>query len=119
MQPEAWAPFGEGRGGLFENPVLTAIGEAHGKSTAQVMLRWNLQRGVVVIPKSVHRERMEQNLDVFDFALTNEEMAQIALLDTKTSSFFGHADPKMVQWFAQIVEERKHNHDCAKDRKNW
>lgn len=119
VQPEAWAPFGEGRGGLFENPVLTAIGEAHGKSTAQVMLRWNLQRGVVVIPKSVHRERMEQNLDVFDFALTNEEMAQIALLDTKTSSFFGHADPKMVQWFAQIVEERKHNHDCAKDRKNW
>ena len=119
VQPEAWAPFGEGRGGLFENPVLAAIGEAHGKSTAQVMLRWNLQRGVVVIPKSVHRERMEQNLDVFDFALTDEEMAQIAALDTKTSSFFSHADPKMVQWFAQMVEERKHNHDCAKDKKSW
>ena len=116
---EAWAPFGEGRGGLFENPVLAQIAEAHGKSTAQVMLRWNLQRGVVVIPKSVHRERMEQNLDVFDFELTAEEMAQIALLDTKTSSFFSHSDPAMIQWFANIVEERKSNHDCRQDKKNW
>ena len=116
---EAWAPFGEGRGGLFENPVLAQIAAAHGKSTAQVMLRWNLQRGVVVIPKSVHRERMEQNLDVFDFELTAEEMAQIALLDTKTSSFFSHSDPAMIQWFANIVEERKSNHDCRQDRKNW
>ncbi|WP_322354742.1 aldo/keto reductase [Paratractidigestivibacter sp.] len=117
--PEAWAPFGEGRGDLFENEVLAQIGAAHGKSTAQVMLRWNLQRGVVVIPKSVHRERMEQNLDVFDFSLSDEEMAQIALLDTETSSFFSHADPKMIQWFAQIVEERKTNHDHRKDKKNW
>ena len=117
--PEAWAPFGEGRGGLFENPVLTEIGTAHGKTTAQVMLRWNLQRGVVVIPKSVHRERMEENLDVFDFELSDDEMAKIAALDTKTSSFFSHADPKMVQWFANIVEERKNNHDCRKDKKNW
>lgn len=116
---EAWAPFGEGRGGLFANPVLAKIGEAHGKSTAQVMLRWNLQRGVVVIPKSVHKERMEQNLDVFDFELTADEMDAIAALDTKTSSFFSHADPKMVQWFAGIVEERKSNHDCRKDKKNW
>ena len=76
--PEAWAPFGEGRGGLFENPVLVEIGQAHCKTAAQVMLRWNLQRGVVVIPKSVHRERMEQNLDVFDFELSAEEMARIA-----------------------------------------
>ncbi len=117
--PEAWAPFGEGRGGLFENPVLAAIGEAHGKSAAQVMLRWNLQRGVVVIPKSVHRERMEQNLDVFDFELTDDEMAQIALLDTKTSSFFSHADPAMVQWFAKMVEERKQQHDSSKEKKSW
>ncbi len=116
---EAWAPFGEGRGGLFENPALAEIGAAHGKTAAQVMLRWNLQRGVVVIPKSVHRERMEQNLDVFDFSLTDEEMVQIALLDTKTSSFFSHADPKMVQWFAKMVEERKHNHDCRQDKKSW
>ena len=117
--PEAWAPFGEGRGGLFENPVLAQIAAAHGKSTAQVMLRWNLQRGVVVIPKSVHRERMEQNLDVFDFELTASEMAQIALLDTKTSSFFSHSDPAMIQWFANIVEERKSNHDCRQEKKNW
>ncbi len=117
--PEAWAPFGEGRGGLFENPVLAAIGEAHGKSAAQIMLRWNLQRGVVVIPKSVHRERMEQNLDVFDFELTAEEMAQIASLDTKTSSFFSHADPAMVQWFAKMVEERKHQHESSKEKKSW
>ena len=104
---EAWAPFGEGRGGLFTNEVLNAIGTAHGKSAAQVMLRWNLQRGVVVIPKSVHRERMIENLDVFDFELSAEEMAAIAALDTKTSSFFSHADPKMVQWFSKMVEERK------------
>ncbi len=116
---EAWAPFGEGRGGLFENPVLAEIGAAHGKTTAQVMLRWNLQRGVVVIPKSVHRERMEQNLDVFDFELTADEMAQIAALDTKTSSFFSHSDPAMVQWFARMVEERKSNHDCRQDKKSW
>ena len=116
---EAWAPFGEGRGGLFENPVLAEIAAAHDKSTAQVMLRWNLQRGVVVIPKSVHRERMEQNLDVFDFELTAQEMAQIALLDTKTSSFFSHSDPAMIQWFANIVEERKSNHDCRQEKKNW
>ena len=117
--PEAWAPFGEGRGGLFENPVLAQIAAAHDKSTAQVMLRWNLQRGVVVIPKSVHRERMEQNLDVFDFELSADEMAQIAALDTKTSSFFSHSDPAMVQWFARMVEERKSNHDCRQDKKSW
>ena len=116
---EAWAPFGEGRGGLFENPVLVEIAASHSKSTAQVMLRWNLQRGVVVIPKSVHRERMEENLDVFDFELTDDEMAQIAALDTKTSSFFSHSDPAMVQWFANIVNERKTNHDCRQDKKNW
>ena len=117
--PEAWAPFGEGRGGLFENETLTQIGAAHGKTAAQVMLRWNLQRDVAVIPKSVHRERMEQNLDVFDFELTAEEMARIAALDTKTSSFFSHSDPAMVQWFAKMVEERKQNHDCRQDKKNW
>ena len=119
VQPEAWAPFGEGRGGLFENPVLAGIGEAHGKTAAQVMLRWNLQRGVVVIPKSVHKERMEQNLDVFDFSLSEGEMDKIAELDTATSSFFSHADPKMVQWFAKMVEERKTNHDHTKDKKSW
>lgn len=117
IAPEAWAPFGEGRGGLFTNPVLIEIAMAHGISTAQVMLRWNLQRGVVVIPKSVHRDRMEENIDVFDFKLTDEEMERIAALDTKTSSFFSHADPAMVKWFANMVEERKHRQDSAAEKK--
>lgn len=115
IAPEAWAPFGEGRGGLFDNHVLAGIAAAHGKSTAQVMLRWNLQRGVTVIPKSVHRDRMIENLDVFDFELTDEEMTAIASLDTKTSSFFSHADPETVQWFAQIVEKRKAGHGSLRN----
>lgn len=119
VQIEAWAPFGEGRGGLFENPVLTAIGEKYGKTSAQVMLRWNIQRGVVVLPKSTHIERIEQNFNVFDFALTEEDMAVIAALDTQTSSFFSHYDPKMVEWFAKMVEKRKHQHDSSKEKKNW
>lgn len=104
---EAWAPFGEGRGGLFGNHVLVDIAASHDKTAAQVMLRWNLQRGVAVIPKSVHRERMVENLNVFDFELSDKEMSAIAALDTRASSFFSHADPKMVQWFARMVEERK------------
>lgn len=119
VQIEAWAPFGEGRGGLFENPVLTAIGEKYGKTSAQVMLRWNIQRGVVVLPKSTHIERIEQNFNVFDFALTEEDMTAIAALDTQTSSFFSHYDPNMVEWFAKMVEERKHQHDSSKEKKNW
>ena len=107
IQLEAWAPFGEGRGGLFENPVLKEIAAAHGKTTAQVMLRWHLQRGIVVIPKSTHKERMAENLNVFDFTLTAEEMAKITALDTATSSFFSHQDPAMVEWFVKMVEERK------------
>lgn len=119
VQIEAWAPFGEGKGGLFENPVLTAIGEKYGKTSAQVMLRWNIQRGVVVLPKSTHIERMEQNFNVFDFALTEEDMTVINALDTQTSSFFSHYDPNMVEWFAKMVEERKHQHDSSKEKKNW
>lgn len=119
VQIEAWAPFGEGRGGLFDNPVLTAIGEKYGKSSAQVMLRWNIQRGVVVLPKSTHIERMEQNFNVFDFTLTDEDMTAIAALDKQTSSFFSHYDPAMVEWFAKMVEERKIKHDSSKEKKNW
>lgn len=119
VQIEAWAPFGEGRGGLFENPVLTEIGEKHGKTSAQVMLRWNIQRGVVVLPKSTHIERMKQNFNVFDFVLTEEDMAAIAALDTQTSSFFSHYDPNMVEWFVKMVEERKQKHDSSKEKKNW
>ena len=119
VQAEAWAPFGEGRGGLFENPVLAEIGAKYGKTTAQVMLRWNIQRGIVVLPKSVHKDRMEQNLNVFDFVLTDEDMARIGALDTKTSSFFSHYDPGMVEWFVKMVEERKKQHDSSKEKKNW
>lgn len=119
IQIEAWAPFGEGRGGLFQNEMLVEIGKKYGKTTAQVMLRWHIQRGVVVIPKSTHYERMVENLNVFDFALSDEDMAAIATLDKKESSFFSHNDPAMVEWFVQIVEERKKQSDNANDKKNW
>lgn len=107
VQIEAWAPFGEGRGGLFQNEILTKLGTKYGKSTAQIMLRWNIQRGVVVIPKSTHYERMVENRNIFDFTLTEDDMAAIAALDKKESSFFSHSDPAMVEWFVNIVQERK------------
>lgn len=107
VQIEAWAPFGEGRGGLFENPVLAEIAKKYKKTTAQVMLRWHIQRGVVVIPKSTHKERMEENLNVFDFVLEPADMNRISELDKKQSSFFSHSDPAMVEWFVQMIEERK------------
>lgn len=116
---EAWAPFGEGRKGLFENEILKKIGEKYGKTTAQIMLRWHIQRGVIVIPKSVHKERMIENFNVFDFTLADEDMEQIVQMDTATSAFFSHQDPAMVEWFADMVEERKKNHDCTKEKKNW
>lgn len=104
---ESWAPFGEGRNGLFENEGLKEIGKKYGKSTAQVMLRWNIQRGVVVIPKSTHKERMIENFDVFDFKLSDADMNKIKSLDQQNSLFFSHYDPKIVEWFAGLVEERK------------
>lgn len=107
VQCESWAPFAEGRGELFTNETLAAIGAKFGKSPAQVMIRWQLQRGWCVIPKSVRRERMAQNLDVFDFTLSDEDMAAITAMDTKTSAFFSHSDPNMVEWFVKMVEERR------------
>ncbi len=104
VQTEAWAPFGEGRGGLFEDGVLMEIGRKHGKTTAQVMLRWNIQRGVVVIPKSTHYERMAENFNVFDFTLDEEDMKKIGHLDKDQSSFFSHHDPSTVEWFVQVVK---------------
>lgn len=104
---EAWAPFGEGRGNMFSNPVLQEIGSKYHKSVAQIILRWQLQRGIVVIPKSTHKERMAENLNVFDFALTDADMQSIAALDTKTTVFFSHQDPAMVEWFVKMIEERK------------
>ena len=115
---EAWAPFGEGRGGLFDEPVLKKIGAKYGKTTAQVMLRWHLQRGIIVIPKSVRRERMAENFDVFDFTLSDEDMSAIAALDREQSSFFSHTDPTTVEMFVRMVEERRgHTHDTVK--KDW
>lgn len=119
VQIEAWAPFGEGRGDMFTNPVLAQIGAKYGKTVAQVILAWHLQRGVVVIPKSTHIERMEENFNVFDFTLSDEDMKIIADLDKAQSSFFSHYDPAMVQWFVQMVEERKKQHDSSKENKNW
>lgn len=119
VQIEAWAPFGEGRGDMFTNPVLAEIGAKYGKTTAQVILRWHLQRGVIVIPKSTHVERMEENLNVFDFTLSDEDMAKIAALDKAQSAFFSHYDPAMVEWFARMVEERKHQRDSSKEKKHW
>lgn len=119
VQIDAWAPFGEGRGGMFSNEKIAEIGAKYGKSVAQVILRWELQRGIVVIPKSVHADRMQQNLAVFDFELSADDMAAMAALDKKQSAFFSHTDPAMVEWFAQMVEERKHNHDSKKEKKNW
>ena len=97
VQPMAWAPFAEGRHDIFTHPVLTKIGEKYGRGAGQVALRWNMQRGVVVIPKSTHRERMEQNINVFDFSLTDEEMREIAALDIGHSEIIDHTDPKLVQ----------------------
>lgn len=107
VQIEAWAPFGEGRGGLFENPVLAGIAEKYRKTTAQVMLRWHIQCNTVVIPKSVHRERMAENLQVFDFVLSENDMSAIAALDKKQSSFFSHQALERVECFVKLVEERK------------
>ena len=95
----AWAPLAESRNGFFTNPVLETIGKKYGKSVAQVALRWLLQRGVIIIPKSTHIERMQQNIDIFDFELSAEDMAEIAALDTATSLFFDHHDPEVVKMF--------------------
>ncbi|MGU9869828.1 aldo/keto reductase [Kluyvera ascorbata] len=100
IQPEAWAPFAEGRNGLFAHPVLTAIGNQYGKSVGQVVLRWLLQRGIVSLAKSVRKERMAENFAINDFALSADDMLHIAALDTATSAFFSHRDPAIVEWLA-------------------
>lgn len=119
VQIEAWAPFGEGRNGLFTDETIATIGKKYNKTVAQVILRWEIQRGIVVIPKSVHIERMEQNFNVFDFELSDEDMHTMSTLDKKQSSFFSHTDPYMVEWFVQMVEQRKHNNNNKKEKKNW
>ena len=95
--PEAWGPFAEGNYGIFTHPVLTKIGDKYGKTAAQTALRWNVQRGVVVIPKSVHKDRMEQNMDIWDFELSGEDMEEIAKLDLRHSEIVNHDDPAFVK----------------------
>lgn len=102
IQTEAWAPFAEGRNNLFKNEVLVSLAEKYRKTVAQIVLRWIIQRGVVVIPKSVHKERIIENFNVFDFELSREDMAQIAKLDKKESVFLDHRDPEVVKWLNEV-----------------
>lgn len=102
-QIESWGPFAEGRNDMFTNPVLTEIGAKYGKTAAQTALRFLLQSDVVIIPKSVHKERMQQNFDLFDFTLTPEDMAAIEALDSGESLFFSHYAPETVEWFMSIL----------------
>ena len=104
---EAWAPFAEGRNNMFHNEVIQAIGEKHNKSVAQVILRWLYQRGIVSLAKSVHQERIKENFDIYSFELDNDDMKKIETLDTKTSSFFSHQDPGIIEWFGQLIQERR------------
>lgn len=101
VQAEAWAPFAEGRNHLFQNDVLVSIGDKHGKSVGQIVLRWLVQRGIVALAKSVRKERMVENLDIFDFDLDEADVARIGTLETGQSSFFSHRDPAMVKWMSE------------------
>ena len=101
VQIESWGPFAEGRNDMFQNEILVALGKKYNKSVAQVILRWLTQRGVVVIPKSVRKERMVENFDIFDFELAADDMEAIVALDTKESLFFDHRDPNMVKWLSE------------------
>ena len=101
VQVEAWAPFAEGKNNIFQNEILLSIAAKHKKSVAQVILRWLVQRGIIALAKSTRKERMMENIDVFDFELSAEDMTAITTLDTKTSSFFDHRDPQMVKWLGE------------------
>jgi 2,5-diketo-D-gluconate reductase A len=100
IQHESWGPFAEGKNDLFKNELLTSIGKKYNKSIAQVVLRWLTQRGIVAIPKSVRKERMEENFNIFDFQLTDEDMQSIQTLNQKASAFFDHRDPAIIKWLA-------------------
>ncbi|MBL4561603.1 MAG: aldo/keto reductase [Labilibaculum sp.] len=101
---ESWAPYAEGRNDFFTNPILAEIGKKYGKSVAQVALKWMIQKDVVVIPKSVTRERIIENINVFDFELSQEDMKIIETLDKKESSFFSHRDPEIIKWFSTMIK---------------
>jgi len=101
VQIESWGPFAEGKNNIFHNDILLSIAQQHNKTVAQVILRWLIQRGVIAIPKSVHKERLKENFNIFDFELSAEDMEAIKALDTKASSFFNHRDPAMVKWLGE------------------
>lgn len=101
VQPEAWAPFAEGKNNLFKNEILKSIGDKHGKTIGQVVLRWVIQRGIVALAKSVRKERMAENIAIFDFELDADDIARIKTLDTAKSSFFSHRDPAIVKWMSE------------------
>lgn len=107
VQMEAWAPFGEGKNNMFNNPVLKEIADKYDKSAAQVILRWLTQRNIVALAKSTHTERIKENLEIFDFQLSDGDMNKITALDTKTSLFFNHQTPEAVDRFVNMIEERK------------
>lgn len=107
VQMEAWAPFGEGRNNMFSNTVLVEIGEKYQKSVAQVILRWLMQRDIVALAKSTHIDRMKENLDIFDFKLSEQDMASISKLDAKESLFFDHQTPEAVDMFVSMIGERR------------
>ncbi|WP_171816346.1 aldo/keto reductase [Thermotoga profunda] len=102
IQPEAWAPFAEGRNNIFQNEILTSMAKKYNKTVAQVILRWLIQRDIVAIPKTVHRERMIENINIFDFELSQEDMEKIAMLDKNESAFFSHTDPEIVKWICSL-----------------
>ena len=104
---EAWAPFGEGRNGMFTNETLKEIGAKHSKSVAQVILRWLFQRGIVSLAKSIHEERIIENFNIFDFELDDEDMNKIATLNQENSLFFSHRDPAIIEWFGALIQERR------------
>ena len=104
---EAWAPFAEGRNNMFHNETLMSIAKKHDRSVAQVILRWLYQRGIVSLAKSTHEERIKENFDIYSFELDCDDMKLIETLDTKTSSFFNHQDPAMIEWFGQLIVERR------------
>ena len=104
---EAWAPFAEGKNDMFHNQTLLKIANKHKRSIAQVILRWLYQRGIVFLAKSVHEERIKENFDIYSFSLDDEDMKLIASLDTKTSSFFSHQDPSIIEWFGKLIIERR------------
>ncbi|WP_195266447.1 aldo/keto reductase [Clostridium sp. 1001275B_160808_H3] len=107
VQMEAWAPFGEGKSNMFENPLLQEIASKYKKSVAQIILRWLMQRNIVALAKSTHKERMKENFEIFDFELSDKDMRKIAELDTKTSLFFNHQTPETIDMFVKMIKDRK------------